>query len=71
METVLYILFAYILGVAIYTMVVKNDAMHKFSPHTNVKSIILDGMKRMAISFVIIAAIFGIIYLISSIVHSY
>lgn len=58
METILTILILYILGVAIYTYVVKNDALHKHSPHTNLKAIIIDGMKGMAIGFAVTGALY-------------
>jgi len=61
MEYLLWILGSYILAVAIFTIIVKNDAMHKYSPHTNIKEIIIDGMKGMAIGFAITAAIFFLI----------
>jgi len=61
MGTILTILILYILGVAMYTYVVRNDVMHKYSPHTNVKAIIIDGMKGMAIGFAITGVIFFII----------
>ncbi len=58
---ILTILVLYILGVAIYTYVVKNDAMHKHSPRTNIKPIIIDGVKEMAIGFAITGVLFFII----------
>jgi len=62
METILTILLLYIIAVAIYTVIVRNDAMHKYSPHTKIFDIIKEGLVRMGIGFLICGLILSIIY---------
>jgi hypothetical protein len=64
MEIAIFIIISYILGVALYTLVVRNNAMNKHNPFINIKEIIFDGMKDLAIGFFIV----GILYLILSFV---
>jgi len=61
METILFILLAYVVGVAIYTVVIKNDAMHKHDPHVKIWNIIKEGLCKMGIGFLITGAIIAII----------
>lgn len=61
MALLLELLFLYALGVFFYTIIVKNDAMHKFSPFTNVMSIAKDGAIGLAIGFAIIAALYFVV----------
>lgn len=61
---ILYILLLYLTGVAIYTIVVKNDSMHKFNPLVKISDIIKEGLRGMGIGFLITGAIIGIIILI-------
>lgn len=59
MATLFAFIFFYILGVFLYTIIVKNDAMHRFSPFTNVKEIAKEGAIGLAIAIaVIIIALF-------------
>jgi hypothetical protein len=61
METILFILLAYVVGVAIYTVVIKNDAMHKHDPHVKIFNIIKEGLYKMGIGFLITGIIITII----------
>ena len=63
MDIALYILFSYLVGVAIYTIIVKNDAMHKNDPHVKIWNVIKEGLRNMGIGFLITGAIIGIIIL--------
>lgn len=54
MATLFAFIFFYILGVFLYTIIVKNDAMHRFSPFTNVKEIAKEGAIGLAIAIVAI-----------------
>jgi len=62
MEAAICFLCMYMLGVVIYTIVVKNDTKHQFCPFTDTKSIIIDGMKCIGIGFIVTAIV---LYLIS------
>jgi hypothetical protein len=57
MEIVLYLLISYLVGVSIYTLVVKNDAMHKNDPHLKIWSVIKEGLRGVGIGFLITGAI--------------
>lgn len=57
MVLALEILILYVLGVFFYTIVVKNDAMHKFSPFTNVKEIAKEGAVGLAIGLAIVGVL--------------
>jgi archaellum biogenesis protein FlaJ (TadC family) len=61
MATLFAFIFFYILGVFLYTIIVKNDAMHKFSPFTNVKEIAKEGAIGLAITIVAIIIVLFII----------
>lgn len=61
MVLVLELLCLYVFGVFLYTIVVKNDAMHKFSPFTNVVSIAKDGAIGLAIGFGVVAALYFVV----------
>jgi hypothetical protein len=61
MGTVLYVLIAYLVGVTIYTIVTKNDAMHKHDPHVKISGIIKEGLRKMGIGFLIAGAIIAVI----------
>jgi len=63
MSIALYILLSYLIGVAIYTLVIKNDAMHKHDPHIKISDIIKEGLRGMGIGFLITGVIIGIIFL--------
>ena len=63
MGIVLYVLIGYLLGVSVYTIVVKNDAMHKHNPHVKIFDIVKQGLRGMGIGFLITGAIVGIIIL--------
>ena len=73
MGTALYILISYLIAVAIYTVVVKNDAMHKHNPHVNYREIIKMGLRDMGIGFliagVIIATVIGGIILYNNYIY--
>ncbi len=58
---ILIFLLLYCIGVYIYTLVVKNDATHKFSPFTNVKQIAKDGAIRLGIGLIIVLIAYFII----------
>jgi len=58
LEIVLGILISYLLCITIFTLVVRNDAMHKNAPDVKLWPIIIDGAKGFAIGFVIIAGIY-------------
>jgi hypothetical protein len=58
METILRILLLYILGVAIFTILVKNSPTNKYAPNFDYKATIIDGMKGMAIGFAIVGALY-------------
>lgn len=60
MGIALYILISYLLGVTIYTVVIKNDAMHKYNPHVKISDIIKEGLRRVGIGILIAGAIIGI-----------
>jgi flagellar biosynthesis protein FliR len=66
MVIALYILFSYLISVCAYTFIVRNDAMHKHNPHTSTWSIMKEGMKGMAIGFVIAIAIISAVYYAAS-----
>ena len=55
-------------GVAIFTIVTKNDAMHKHNPLVKISDIIKEGLRKMGIGFIITAAIIAIIILILNLV---
>jgi hypothetical protein len=55
------LLFLYVVGIFLYTIIVKNDAMHKFSPFTNVKEIAKDGAIGLAKGFAIVGVIYFVI----------
>jgi hypothetical protein len=57
MILILELLFLYAFGVFLYTVVVKNDAMHKFSPFTNGTSIVKEGAKGLAIGMAIVGVL--------------
>lgn len=65
LETILTILIAYVLGVAFYTVIVRNNATHKYVPNVKLRPIIIDGAKGMAIGFVAVAAIYYLLCLIN------
>jgi hypothetical protein len=58
---ILIFLLLYCIGVYIYTIIVKNSAIYKFSPFTNVKEIAKDGAIRLAIGLIIVVVIYFII----------
>jgi amino acid transporter len=66
MGIALYILLSYLISVYAYTVIVKNDAMHKHSPDINIKDIVKEGMKGMAIGFVIAIAFIIALYYAAS-----
>jgi hypothetical protein len=57
MVLLLELLFLYAFGIFLYTIVVKNDAMHKFSPFTNVASIAKEGAIGLGIGFVVVGVL--------------
>lgn len=69
MDRIIIILLLYIFGVAVYTYVVKNDAMHKYNPDTNIKEIAIDGMKGIAIGFSIVGALLCIISFLTNLIY--
>lgn len=69
MNTVLTILLLYILGVTIYTILVRKSPTNKHVPNFNYKSTIIDGMKGMAIGFAVVGALYFILGQILTWVH--
>lgn len=67
MVIALYILFSYLVSVCAYTLIVKNDAMHKHSPFVTTWSVVKEGMKGMAIGFVIAIALIVALYYVASV----
>lgn len=63
MGVALYILISYLIGVAIYTVVIKNDAMHKHNPLVKISDIVKEGFRYLGIGFLITGAIIGAIIL--------
>lgn len=61
MVLLLELLFLYALGVFLYTIIIRNDAMHKFSPFTNVVSIAKEGAVGLAKGFVIVGVLYFVI----------
>lgn len=61
MVLLLELLFLYALGVFLYTIIIRNDAMHKFSPFTNVVSIAKEGAIGLAKGFVIVGVLYFVI----------
>lgn len=57
MVLALEILILYVLGVFLYTIIVKNDAMHKFSPFTDVVAIAKEGAVGLAIGLAIVGVL--------------
>jgi hypothetical protein len=66
MVIALYILFSYLISVCAYTLIVKNNAMNKHNPLIKIKDIVIEGMKGMAIGFVVAIAIITALYYIAS-----
>jgi hypothetical protein len=66
METVLFILLLYLIGVFIYTVVIRNDAMHKYSPHVKISDIVKEGLRDVGIGFLIGGVVIGILVFILS-----
>lgn len=62
--TILTFLIAYMFGVGLYTIIVRNDAMHKYAPDVSLKLIVKEGVKCTNIAFGIIMALYCIIYVI-------
>ena len=61
METILFILIAYLVGVAIYTVVIKNNAMNKYNPQVKISDIVKEGLRKMGIGFLITGLIIAAI----------
>jgi len=57
----LYLVLSYLLAVFIYTIVIKNDAMHKNDPFLKTFSVVKEGLRDMAIGFLITIVILGAI----------
>jgi len=58
MEAMLTFLVLYLIGVSLYTIIVRNSPTNKNVPHFDYWSTIKDGMKGMAIGFGIVAALY-------------
>jgi hypothetical protein len=69
MGIALYILISYLLGVFLYTLIVKNDAMHKHNPLVKISDIIKQGLRGMGIGFLVVGALIGLLYLVMYLTH--
>ncbi len=69
METFLSILILYILGVAFYVGVVRNNATNKHIKDIKIWPIVWDGAKGMVIGFAVVAALMFVISKILTLIH--
>jgi hypothetical protein len=69
METLLTLLFMFVFGVFLFTIITRNSPTNKYAPHFDYKATIIDGMKGMAIGLSIVV---GLYYLLGYILtHIY
>jgi hypothetical protein len=58
METILTLLFMFVFGVFLFTIITRNSPTNKYAPHFDYWSTIKDGMKGMAIGLSIVVALY-------------